>query len=131
MTAVNALYGAWRNWRTEWGERATLPGLTDPHVAGNTDPVVAFAFSPDGTHVLTGSGDTARLWDAGSGKPIATLSVHTGPISPILALAFSPDGKRVRAATWDKRSWIPGLGGHDDGDLGRRLRQTRCQSANT
>jgi hypothetical protein len=26
MTAVNALYGAWRNWWTEWGERATLAG---------------------------------------------------------------------------------------------------------
>ena len=48
------------------------------------------AFSPDGTRILTGCEDnTARLWDAATGKPLATLAGHRAPVS---AVAFSPDG---------------------------------------
>ena len=49
------------------------------------------AFSPDGRLVLTGSQDsTARLWQAATGKPLATLSGHTGTITTV---AFSPNGQ--------------------------------------
>ena len=96
MTAVNALYGAWRNWRTEWGERATLAGP----MVGHTGPISVVVFSPDRTRVLVGSWDTVRLCDAASGKPIATLPLHTDPRHDFLAFAFSPDGKRILAATW-------------------------------
>jgi hypothetical protein len=48
------------------------------------------AFSPEGDRVLTGSQDnTARLWDARSGKPLGEPLRHESSVS---AVAFSPAG---------------------------------------
>ena len=61
---------------------------------GHTGPVNSAAFSPDGRRVVTASSDnSARLWDAESGKEIALLKGHT-ELGAIEA-AFSPDGTRV------------------------------------
>ena len=47
------------------------------------------AFSPNGKTVVTGSWDnTARLWEAATGKPIGLALQHQGQV---LAVAFSPD----------------------------------------
>jgi len=65
----------------------------------------AVAFSPDGKTVLTSSFDnTARLWDAASGKPIGLPIEHQ---SAVMSVAFSPDGKAVITGSWDKtaRLW--------------------------
>jgi WD40 repeat protein len=53
-------------------------------------------FSPDGTRIITASQDeTARLWDAASGRPIGEpLKGHTDIAS---SAAFSPDGKQRHA----------------------------------
>jgi hypothetical protein len=88
MSAVNALDTAWRNWSSGWGERTLLEG----HVAG----VMAAAFSPDGTQVLTGAQDkTARL---ATGETVATLAGHIGIV---WAVALFPDGTRVLTGSWD------------------------------
>jgi len=74
--------------------------------------VVAVAFSPDGGTVLTGSSDnTARLWDARTGKPLTAPLQHQSAVN---AVAFSPDGGTVLTGTsdntarlWDARTGKP------------------------
>jgi WD40 repeat protein len=69
------------------------------------DAVLAAAFSPDGTRVITGSDDqTARIWDALTGRALTPPLRHGGSVR---AVAFSPDGARVvtesdqTARVWD------------------------------
>ena len=71
------------------------------------------AFSPDGKYLATASWDnTARIWDAATGKLIATLRGHTGYV---FSVSFSPDGKRLASSSgyrskgeikiWDATWW--------------------------
>ena len=72
--------------------------------------VLAVAFSLDGKTVLTGSVDnTARLWDAATGKPAGPPMTHNGAVWTV---AFSPDGKAVLTASNDKtaRLWDAATG---------------------
>ncbi|MCP4696431.1 MAG: PKD domain-containing protein, partial [Gammaproteobacteria bacterium] len=47
----------------------------------------------DGTRIVSGSSDdTLKVWDAGSGAELLTLSGHT---ASVYAAAFSPDGTRI------------------------------------
>jgi hypothetical protein len=69
------------------------------------DLVLSAVFSPDDRRVLTASGDnTARLWEADTGKLLATFQGHAGGIN---SAVFSPDGRRVLTASWDRtaRLW--------------------------
>ena len=59
------------------------------------------AFSPDGARILTASTDkTAKLWDAASGKLIASFD-HQACVKHG---AFSPDGARILTACWDRQT---------------------------
>ena len=62
-------------------------------------------FSPDGTRIVSGSGDkTIRLWDASTGEERHTLKGHTGGVHSV---SFSPDGKRIASGSSDRtiRLW--------------------------
>jgi WD40 repeat protein len=60
--------------------------------------------------VVTASHDkTARVWDAATGKSLATLAGHE---SAVWSAQFSPDGMRVVTASHDKtaRVWVAATG---------------------
>src|SRR5208282_2717084 len=82
---------------------------------GHSDVVNALAFSPDGSRLISGSGDrTAILWDTGSlsgaGTGIRARARGTEPKllhrleghkDFIYAVGFSPDGSRAVTGSFD------------------------------
>src|SRR5579885_3496598 len=61
--------------------------------------MLAVAYSPDRETLVTGGADKlVKLWDAGSGKLLASLAGHDDAIA---GLAFSPDGKTLASASYD------------------------------
>ncbi|KAJ6572222.1 quinon protein alcohol dehydrogenase-like superfamily [Mycena capillaripes] len=79
---------------------------TDAVLNGHKSSVMSVAFSPDGTHIVSGSIDkTVRVWDAETQTQIgAPLEGHTGGITSV---AFSLDGIRIVSGSHDKtvRVW--------------------------
>lgn len=66
---------------------------------GLYNAVDAVAWSAEGEHVIGASRDhTARVWDAGSGKLVASLRGHGDAVS---GLALSPDGSSLATAGAD------------------------------
>jgi WD40 repeat protein len=66
---------------------------------GHTSPLPCVSFSPDGQRIVTGSWDqTAKVWDAQSGREMLTLKGHT---DTVWSVGFSPDGRRIVTGSLD------------------------------
>ena len=70
-------------------------------LSGHTSDVYFVAFSPDGKHIVSASGDmTIRICNAGTGEMVlGPLEGHRGMVYSAL---FSPDGRRIASASEDK-----------------------------
>ena len=87
----------------EWGYwyRKTAYPLT---LKGHSRPVTSVAISTDGKRIVTGSRDnTARIWDAETGKELRKLEGHSGPV---YSVAISTDGKRIVTGSDDNMARI-------------------------
>ena len=99
-----------RGWEWRYLKQLTRGGLFTLY--GHTGPVTSVSFSPDGTRIVTGSGDkTAKVWDARTGTALLELKGHTGAVTSV---SFSPDGTRIvtgsedgTAKVWDARTGTP------------------------
>jgi WD40 repeat protein len=89
---------------------AALIGHGDgPQTYGGRNELTGIAFSPNDRVVATSSYDqTARLWEAASGRNLGVLRHEDG----VWSAAFSPDGTRIvtaasdseKASVWDVRT---------------------------
>ncbi|KAF5324287.1 hypothetical protein D9619_011432 [Psilocybe cf. subviscida] len=74
-------------------------------VMQNGSSVNSVAFSQDGSHIVSGSGDnTVRIWNVTTGETEAVLKGHT---SHVESVAFSQDGSHIVSGSWDNtvRIW--------------------------
>ncbi|HKX27657.1 MAG TPA: AAA-like domain-containing protein, partial [Blastocatellia bacterium] len=85
--------------------RETLPQtFLQTQLQGHSGPVYSAAFSPDSRWVMTASADqTARVWEAATGRPMAVLQGHT---AEVWNAAFSPDGQRIVTTSGDNTARI-------------------------
>jgi WD40 repeat protein len=66
---------------------------------GHTGPVLAVAVTPDGMHVVSGSGDnTVKVWELTSGRLVRSLAGHG---REVLAVAVTPGGTHIVSASLD------------------------------
>ena len=78
---------------------------------GHTSAVTSVAYSPDGSHIVSGSRDkTIRVWNPTTGQ--CTAGPFQGHTATVTSVAYSPDGSHIVSGSWDNtiRVWNPTTG---------------------
>ena len=113
LLTLQALNTAYTQEAEDALHRALQASRIELNLVGHTGAVHDVAYSPDGTRIATAGADgTARIFDAGTGKELASLA---GRHAMVYAAAFSPDGAQIATAGFDgtARIW--------DAESGRQL----------
>ena len=76
--------------------RAERPGTADPARAHGRCPTAWPSAPTASAWPPPVEDDTAKVWDAQTGKELLTLQGHTDSVDGV---AFSPDGKRLATAS--------------------------------
>jgi eukaryotic-like serine/threonine-protein kinase len=91
-----------RGWEWRYVHRLCHSDLLT--LKGHRSYVGSASFSPDGSRIVTGSGDrTAKVWDARSGTEVLTLKGHIGAV---WSASFSPDGSRIVTGSEDQTAKV-------------------------
>ena len=74
-------------------------------LSGHTDYIRAMEFSDDGTHLVSGGGDsTVRLWSLNQGRSgWNSTEMETKQKTEVMYLAISPDHSRIRHSGGDDK----------------------------
>ena len=73
--------------------------MADP-VHGHTHSVTSVAYSPDGSHIVSGSQDkTIRVWNAATGQCVA--GPFQGHTDRVTSVAYSPNGSYIISGSED------------------------------
>ncbi len=79
-------------------------GIYSQSILQHESYVRSAVFSPDGIYIVTASDDnTARVWDAKTGKPITEPLKHEDYVN---SAVFSPDGKYIVTASRDNTARV-------------------------
>ena len=76
-------------------------------LTGHTDFIRAIEFSDDGTHLVSGGGDsTVRLWSLNQGRSGWNSTEMETKQTEVMCLAISPDNRRIFSGDFDGKVLI-------------------------
>lgn len=95
---------------------------------GHAEAVISICFSPDGSNLASGSGDTTvRLWDLNTETPQFTCTGHK---QWVMCVSWSPDGKKLASAckSGNIMIWNPETGKQMGSTLSGHKKWVNCLS---
>jgi WD40 repeat protein len=87
-------------------EDPSAPGLVAT-LKGHSEAIYSIAFTPDGKHVVTGSGDRSiKVWDSATGKENKSFGGPSGHQNLVLSVSLSPDGGSIASGSSDNTAKV-------------------------